>query len=86
MNKTITFFIISFIIFNVPLVLNARENEKAYVSDVLILTLRKGPGRDFATIRTIESGEALIILTVKILKLKTKNVTKSKKLVVFLTY
>lgn len=65
MKQIITYFIITFIILNIPVLIRAQENRTAYVSDVLILTVRKGPTRNFEVFRTIESGEAIIILEEK---------------------
>ncbi len=39
-----------------------KEEEKGYVSDMLLLTVRKGPGRDYNVIRTIRSDTPVYIL------------------------
>ena len=65
MNRIITYFIITFFIMTIPVLIFAQENRTAYVSNVLILTVRKGPASHFEVFRTIESGEALILLEEK---------------------
>lgn len=41
----------------------ARAGKTGYVSDMLILTMRKGPGRDYDVIRTLRSNMPLEILS-----------------------
>jgi SH3 domain protein len=55
--------------------LNAEDYKTAYVSDILILTVRKGPARNFEVFKTIESDEQLIILDEQesFSKVKLKN-------------
>ena len=65
MNRIIPYFIITFLLLNIPLVINAQEQKIAYVSDVLILTVRKGPAQSFEIFKTIESDEKLLILEEK---------------------
>ena len=65
MNRIITYFFITFIIMNISISINAGEIKTAYVSDVLILTVRTGPGKTFEIFKTIESNEQLLILEEK---------------------
>ena len=65
MNRIITFFTITFLIVNLPVLINAQEFKTAYVSDILILTVRKGPARNFEVFKTIESDEQLLIIEEK---------------------
>ncbi len=62
MKRKIIFFAITLFVFISPMFLNAEEFKTAYVSDVLILTVRKGPSRNFEIFKTIESNERLLIL------------------------
>ena len=65
MNRIITFFAVTFLIVYLPVSINAQEIKTAYVSDILILTVRKGPARNFEVFKTIESDEKLLILEEK---------------------
>ncbi len=65
MNKKILCFMVIFYILNIPLLLPAQEKKTAYVSDVLVLTVRKGPGRNFEVFNTVESDEKLVVLEEK---------------------
>jgi SH3 domain protein len=62
MNRIITFFIITFLAINISSVSHGQENKIAYVSDILILTVRTGPARSYEVFQTIESDEKLLIL------------------------
>ncbi len=62
MNRIITFFFIIVLITNIPISVFSQEPKKAYVSDILILTVRRGPGRNFEIFKTIESNEKVLIL------------------------
>ena len=57
----IIFSLIFFIL--VPLIFcHASHAETGYVSDMLILTLRNGPGRNYTVVQTLKSNDALEIL------------------------
>ncbi len=75
MKQIIIFFTITFSIFTIPIFSNASEYKTAYVSDLLILTVRKGPSRNFEVFKTIESNEQLQIMKEKesFSKVKLKN-------------
>jgi len=75
MNRTITCFFIILFAFILPFFTNAEEFKTAYVSDVLILTVRNGPARTSEVFKTIESGEQLLILEEKdgLSKIKLNN-------------
>ncbi|MFO7751062.1 MAG: TIGR04211 family SH3 domain-containing protein [Desulfobacteraceae bacterium] len=62
MRRKITWYLILLLftyVFIGPAALNA---ETAYVSDMLILTLREGPGREHNVIKTLKSNDAVEIL------------------------
>ena len=65
MNRIIKYFFITFIIMNISISINAGELKIAYVSDILILTVRTGSGNTFEVFKTIESNEQLLILEEK---------------------
>ncbi len=65
MNRIITFFTIILIIISLPVLTNAQDFKTAYVSDILILTVRTGPARNFEVFKTIQSDEQLLILEEK---------------------
>ena len=65
MNRITTYFLTIIFIFAFPFLINAEEYKTAYVSDILILTVRNGPARSYEVFRTIESGERLLIIEEK---------------------
>ncbi|MCK5542037.1 MAG: TIGR04211 family SH3 domain-containing protein [Desulfobacterales bacterium] len=75
MNRTTTYLFILILIFSFPFLINAEEYKTAYVSDILILTVRKGPARNYEVFRTIESGDQLLIIEEKdsFSKIQLKN-------------
>ncbi len=65
MNRFISFLIVTLYILTFSTILYAEKNKIAYVSDVLILTVREGPSRTSKVFKTIESNERVEILREK---------------------
>ena len=62
MKKVAILFLSVFILAGAVSELSAQQEEKGYVSDMLLLTVRKGPGNNYNVIRTIRSDTPVYIL------------------------
>lgn len=65
MKKVAIVFLSIFILAGAAFEVSAQQEEKGYVSDMLLLTVRKGPGSNYNVIRTIRSDTPVYILEEK---------------------